>query len=94
MLVIDVVSGSFASFWAPWLDVGFAPNNGGQSDPVEPTLCAISCPEQLQQKLLFDQLVAVGGYRIGGAYKMPPAVHNAFRPRGIPSFESVPTLRS
>ena len=36
----------------------------------------------------------IQGYRIGGAYKIPPAVHNAFSPRGIPSFEPVPTLRS
>ncbi len=34
------------------------------------------------------------GYRIGGAYWMPPSVHSPLRPRGIPSFEAAPTLRS
>ena len=33
------------------------------------------------------------GYRIGGAYRMPPLSQSSFSPRGIPSFESAPTLR-
>jgi hypothetical protein len=33
-------------------------------------------------------------YRIGGAYWMPPALQSWLRPRGIFSFDSVPTLRS
>ena len=33
-------------------------------------------------------------YRIGGAYWMPPLVHSRLRPRLMPSFEPVPTLRS
>ena len=33
-------------------------------------------------------------YLSGGAYWMPPAFHSWFRPRGMPSFEPAPTLRS
>ncbi len=32
--------------------------------------------------------------RIGGAYWMPPLSHSSFSPRGMPSFEWTPTLRS
>ena len=33
-------------------------------------------------------------YLIGGAYWMPPAFQRWLRPRGIPSFDPLPTLRS
>ena len=33
-------------------------------------------------------------YLIGGAYWMPPALQSWLRPRGIFSFDSLPTLRS
>ena len=33
-------------------------------------------------------------YLMGGAYWIPPALHSWLRPRGMPSFEPAPTLRS
>ena len=39
-------------------------------------------------------VIETRAYLIGGAYWMPPALQSWFSPRGIPSFDPEPKLRS
>ena len=41
-----------------------------------------------------DRLARRRRHRIGGAYWMPPRLHRWLMPRGMPSFEREPMLRS
>lgn len=54
----DGAVGSFASIWALWPNVGFGPDNGSQSDPVEMTFCGRSDMAASSQFSIFAAVTA------------------------------------